>query len=73
MPLFEYTCAACGARSEILHASGQKPICPHCGSKRLQKELSTFATRAETTRAPCGIAASACGSGGCGGTCPHSH
>ncbi|MDR2430293.1 MAG: zinc ribbon domain-containing protein [Puniceicoccales bacterium] len=45
MPLYEYECRNCHGRSELLVSASRPPVCPHCGSKRLEKQLSTFATR----------------------------
>ena len=46
MPIYEYTCAACGKRSSALLASfsSTDPACPHCGKKRLKRLVSSFAT-----------------------------
>ncbi|MGC9452978.1 MAG: FmdB family zinc ribbon protein [Oceanipulchritudo sp.] len=63
MPLYEYTCEKCHERSELLITGEQKPVCPKCGSERMHKEYSTFATSSE------GSASSASGhshSPGCG-------
>ena len=45
MPLFEYTCMACGCRFEKLHKAGAeyRTECPACGSAEVRKEMSTFA------------------------------
>lgn len=48
MPLFDFTCAACGKVSEVLlREAGEKPSCPHCGSPRMERELPTFAAQAK--------------------------
>jgi len=46
MPIYEYTCQQCGKRSSALlqSYSSADPACPHCGSRRLQRLISTFAT-----------------------------
>ncbi len=47
MPLYEYTCDKCCKRSEHLFRSSSKnanPKCPYCGSRRMKKDLSVFAT-----------------------------
>ena len=52
MPLFEYECKQCGKRIEFLErGSGSRcHVCPHCGSKSLQKLISTFsAGRSDST------------------------
>jgi putative FmdB family regulatory protein len=76
MPLFLYACKQCGASSEVLIRSDkEQPVCPECGSKEMEKQLSRFAPVASSggpADLPC--ATGACGlppSGGCpGGTCP---
>lgn len=40
MPLFEYRCRDCRQHAEILVRNGERPICPDCGSNRLDKLLS---------------------------------
>jgi putative FmdB family regulatory protein len=73
MPIYEFHCGKCEKDSEILVRStdwkGAK--CPHCGSTRLSKKLSVFASGG-------GDDAPACesGGGGCGRCCgggPHHH
>jgi putative FmdB family regulatory protein len=46
MPIYEYSCEACGKRSSALLGSYSTPdpACPHCGKKRLQRLISSFAT-----------------------------
>lgn len=45
MPIYEYKCEDCGKLTEILQ-KGFKPeneiICPHCGSTKMQKLISSF-------------------------------
>ncbi|HSG29292.1 MAG TPA: zinc ribbon domain-containing protein [Candidatus Krumholzibacterium sp.] len=58
MPIFEYRCAKCGkAFEELVQSSDTVPPCPHCGSRRTEKQISTFSCHSS-------------GSGG-GGGCPH--
>jgi putative FmdB family regulatory protein len=70
MPLYEYRCAGCGRAFEQLRSmrdADQGVVCPHCGSERADRQLSTFASRmggGSQATAPCGQPASACGSGG---------
>ena len=66
MPLFEFTCRKCGhAFEELLTASeadaGKVP-CPACGSRRVEKGFSSFATN--TTGG--GGGSLPAGGGGCG-------
>ena len=48
MPMFEYACRACGHEFETLVRSGDTPECASCGSKDLEKKLSTPATQKYT-------------------------
>lgn len=45
MPIYEFHCADCEKNSELLVRSSDwsDEECPHCGSGRLVKQLSTFA------------------------------
>jgi putative FmdB family regulatory protein len=46
VPLYEYHCADCGTRFEVLQRVGQGPEgleCPDCGKTDVEKEYSTFA------------------------------
>ncbi len=79
MPIYEYTCKACGRTFEHLARTlADKPAaCATCGSKQISKQFSTFAPTAATPKG-CGSCADApaCPSlrrGGCGcaGGCGH--
>ena len=78
MPLFEFRCRDCGKQSELLLRGGEKAVCPACGSRRMEKELSTFAAVSGGGTAPCGLPGGDCGGGhhhhggGCS-CCPHGH
>jgi putative FmdB family regulatory protein len=76
MPIYEFHCEKCGSDSEILvrNADWKGTACPQCGSKRLEKKLSVFASAggAEAEPAPmCGGNPRSCGM--CGTGRPHSH
>ena len=46
MPLYEYQCAGCDTRFEVLQRVGQGSEgleCPDCGETEVEKEYSTFA------------------------------
>lgn len=48
MPIYQYDCAGCFERVEVLHrsaASMDNPSCPLCGSAELTRVMSTFARR----------------------------
>jgi putative FmdB family regulatory protein len=42
MPIYEYTCKACGHNLEVLQKMSDKPltVCPHCNKSELQKIIS---------------------------------
>jgi putative FmdB family regulatory protein len=48
MPIYEFHCEQCGRDSEILVRSAKwdGTKCPHCGSSKLDKKFSTFASAA---------------------------
>ncbi len=47
MPLFEYRCKKCGHINEVLVFGSEKPelVCEKCGSKKLEKIMSSFNAR----------------------------
>jgi len=80
MPIYEYRCTDCDHSFEAFirpHDSGAE--CPHCGSTKLTRELSTFAARSNgngAANAEAAIANSGTSNGGgfssggcCGGGC----
>jgi len=40
MPLYAYACESCNAEFEALVRSGDVPVCPTCGSEKLQRQVS---------------------------------
>jgi len=58
MPLFEFTCRACGRRFEALVTGARKAACPGCGSADLDKQYSSFGTRSAGGGADRGASAS---------------
>ena len=74
MPIYEFHCEACQKDSEILVRSSdwQGTPCPHCGSTRLSKKFSVFASSTAGGSDPsCSGTPSSCGR--CGTGKPHSH
>ena len=52
MPLYDYTCKACGQEFEVLVRTGDAPpACGSCGSADIERLLSGFAVSSEHTRA----------------------
>lgn len=73
MPIYEFHCEKCERDSEILVRSTdwKTAECPHCGSKRLSKKFSTFAS-ASGGESGSSLPSPARGGGCCGGAC-HGH
>jgi len=70
MPLYEYACRDCGKSFEILVRGAEKPVCPHCESRKLDKLLSVVSGHVAGGRAapaPGGCGRPQCGTGGCQG------
>jgi putative FmdB family regulatory protein len=73
MPIYEYTCQACHHRFEHLTRAGHEAVCPACDGTALDKQLSTFAVRANGASAhdgfreagPCGSCGDPRGPGAC--------
>jgi putative FmdB family regulatory protein len=65
MPLYEFTCRKCSHQFEELLSLAEmkdsKVKCPACGSPRIDKGFSSFATAAT---GPAGGGAGGCGQGG---------
>ncbi|MEO8256786.1 MAG: zinc ribbon domain-containing protein [Acidobacteriota bacterium] len=64
MPIFEYTCQSCGHRFEHLTRANQAAACPTCQGSALDKNLSTFAVRANAAPRAAAAAPGPCGSCG---------
>jgi len=71
MPLFEYTCEKCSSDFELLIRGSEQPVCPECGSRKLEKRFSVPAAHTKGSSlpvappGPCGRPQ--CGMGGCQG------
>ncbi len=71
MPVYEYVCTTCKKAFELLLTGSEKPACPHCGKKKVEKQFSTFAVGDAASAEP--MAPPGCH--GCGenrgpGSCP---
>jgi putative FmdB family regulatory protein len=76
MPIYEFHCEKCQQDSEILvrTTNWKGTQCPHCGSTRLAKKLSVFASANALETAPaCGMKGSGASCGCCCGGGPHRH
>ncbi len=75
MPIYEFHCRDCEKDSELLVRSSdwQGTRCPACGSVRLEKKLSVFAssTGGDTEAPACTSNPRSCGR--CGTGVPHRH
>jgi putative FmdB family regulatory protein len=68
MPIFDFCCCKCGHEFEELVLGIDKPVCPKCGGKKLQKQPSAVARRGK------GEGGSGSGCSGCaGGSCSSCH
>jgi putative FmdB family regulatory protein len=69
LPIFEFTCRACGARFEEIMTFAEmeagKAACSACGSPKVERDLSTFATGSGSVTSS--SSSLPCGGGGCGG------
>jgi putative FmdB family regulatory protein len=76
MPIYEFVCGKCEKDFELLVRSAKwegEAACPHCGSKKLSKKLSVFASQAAGSSTG-GESLPACGrTGGCCCGGPHHH
>jgi len=68
MPIYEFHCEKCEQDSEILVRSNdwKGTKCPHCGSTRLGKKFSTFASAAAGAAPSLAPTSCATKPGGCG-------
>jgi putative FmdB family regulatory protein len=75
MPLYEFHCEKCQKESEILVRSSnwKGAKCPHCGSTRLAKKLSVFASSGGDSQPEVSCSGNPGSCGMCGTGRPHSH
>jgi len=77
MPIYEFHCAKCDRDSEIIVRSSdwQGTKCPHCGSMKLEKKFSTFASNSAGAgdAGSCGPAKGGGGCCACASGRPHKH
>lgn len=67
MPIFEFECPKCRRAFDELvrNAEAAKDVtCPTCGSRKVKKKLSTFASKISGGGAASSASAAACAPGG---------
>jgi len=75
MPIYEFHCEQCEKDSEVLVRSSKwrGTKCPHCGSTKLSKRLSVFASATAGNSPSAPACSSGSGSCGCCGGGKHRH
>ena len=71
MPLYEFSCAKCGEQFEELVMSSKpeaiaEVACPECGSRKVTKKVSTFASNTAGSSSTAATRASSCAPSGGG-------
>ena len=67
MPLYEYACANCGHRFEILQRIGEGHeglTCPNCDAPEVEKQYSTFASTSDGSSNSLSPLSGSCGTSG---------
>ncbi len=64
MPIYEFICKKCRHSFERLVNGTQKPPCPECHSRALEKQWSVFAPGGKETSAPRDPGPASCGTCG---------
>jgi len=68
MPIYEYRCDSCQHCYEALRSTSDgPPTCPACGSEKVERQLSCFATGAGGKSANLGPLPAMPSPSGCGG------
>jgi len=65
MPIYEYRCQECGEITEALVSMGEKAdvACSKCGSRKVERKLSTFAARGSSSASTGGATSDSCPTG----------
>lgn len=64
MPVYEYVCKSCSRPFEELVFGAEVPVCPTCGAREVEKQLSVFAVGKSSSGASCPPLPEGCGSCG---------
>jgi putative FmdB family regulatory protein len=51
MPLYDFSCSACGHEFEALVRGSKQPSCPECKSEQLERKMSMPTMHTESTHA----------------------
>jgi putative FmdB family regulatory protein len=51
MPIYDFSCTACGNEFEALVRGSKTPACPKCNSEQLERKMSMPALKTESTHA----------------------
>ncbi len=57
MPIYEYRCSECGEKFEklLLSISSTPQVeCPRCGGRKVEKLVSLFGTKSQSSASSCG-------------------
>lgn len=69
MPIYEYACPECEREFELLLRGSERPVCPSCGSGRIERQISVPAVhssgRSQSLPICAGNDAPPCGPGFC--------
>ncbi|MBZ5505350.1 MAG: zinc ribbon domain-containing protein [Acidobacteriia bacterium] len=52
MPIFEFVCRECRHRFERVVQGAQRPACPKCDGRRLERQISSFSKGRKKMPAP---------------------
>jgi putative FmdB family regulatory protein len=72
MPMYEYVCLECDSHFDLLRQMNQTDhdvLCPQCSSKRIERQLSVFATGSRSLDTGAAAVATTGAGGCCGGAC----
>lgn len=70
MPMYEYGCAECATRFDLLRRMDQDDtgiLCPQCGSEHVHRKLSVCASFSKDSSSPASTVMAGGGGGCCGG------
>jgi putative FmdB family regulatory protein len=69
MPIYEYACTDCGHEFEELVRGDEQPVCPSCGTDRINRQMSVPAAHTTIAAQSACPAREMCGQNKCPGSC----